>query len=75
MLATNIVLFAKKYLETHSTVNAKALQDFIYERPEVGKKLPISELEKALEWGYLHYELEITFANDSITIYCLPKRG
>jgi hypothetical protein len=50
-----IMVYAGQYLNKHKTVDAISLQRYIMNKEEVGKPLPIEDVQEALNLLYVGY--------------------
>jgi hypothetical protein len=71
MTGENILEFAKLFLKDNPQMDEFELRNFIFGRPEVAIKLPISDIRKALDDGWKSGLLEIVQADKEQTIYRL----
>jgi len=77
MINQNIFLFAGQVLEKHDYLTPNLLQRHIYNRPEVGKNLPLEDISECLNLMVTCGWLRIVEANNTYTIYRrnLPERS
>lgn len=69
MLKHNVFLFAGQCLDKHDYLTSNMLQRHILNRPEVGKNLPIEELDETLNLMVEVGWLKILEANQTYTVY------
>ncbi len=73
MLDDNIVMFVGMFLNEYKYVTAVDLQKYIIERPEVGKVLPIDQIENVLDNLHCVKFLDIYGKVDDNTAYIKYK--
>jgi hypothetical protein len=64
--------FALEYLKEHTTVNEFELQEYIFTRDEVGKKLSLQDIRDALSVTYKRGWIDVVYANKEMNVYRLP---
>lgn len=69
MLTENVIIFAGKFLEKEDFISAQTLSKFILQDESVGKALPVTECQNALEILYESGFLDIEYENEGFSLF------